>query len=492
MALVHATCFGPGTVFPIWQATDGGTLLDADDGDDTDGDTRWGVLVSPNEFAGQHASQDFRDAMCDGDTTGKIRLGVSFKFLDPGNDTDPPGVGKYVCWEEIASQITGGGTNPDKWGWGVEVTAAGNVWALFWFDNSASTWIHVVSGTAPAGAAVANTWYYVTIEFDGTNITDSTDEVANDGDAAMLVGDTTVKVLDDTLFTVNDILVLDNEKIRVTAIDAPTNVLTVVRGHFGTTAAEHADATTIYFWTPTAALYATTAAGEVNVIAAQAEPNDWANSGHGNGRYMGGWEYINIQESGKGNHNTWYRMCNGIVTDDSDPNGDGFFTSRVAWLDRVVVMGRIYNDIEKDWTPIGGSDCYGAVDDWARESGCGAVQDAISSTADDQQWLGDMVDIANVRGVILLETGQSPFYAHNTLGGDAESAVGDLAAAQTGVSIGLTTIRCHRLRETPEGNTWSDARINAFRAGLDADAGGYVCGEFGVICVGDKIGRAHV
>lgn len=56
--------------------------------------------------------------------------------------------------------------------------------------------------------------------------------------------DTTLTVADGTIFRANDVLLIDSELLWVSAVS--TNDLTVTRGYAGSTAATHADTTTVY------------------------------------------------------------------------------------------------------------------------------------------------------------------------------------------------------------------------------------------------------
>jgi hypothetical protein len=63
---------------------------------------------------------------------------------------------------------------------------------------------------------------------------------------ALDASETGITVNDSTLFQIGDTLLIDNEKMLVTANDTLTNTLTVIRGHRNTTEATHADNTRVY------------------------------------------------------------------------------------------------------------------------------------------------------------------------------------------------------------------------------------------------------
>jgi len=68
----------------------------------------------------------------------------------------------------------------------------------------------------------------------------------NEG-GAFAVGDTTLTVTDGDYFKVNDYIRIEDEILKVTAVPSNEN-LTVQRGKLGSTDAEHADSTDIYFF----------------------------------------------------------------------------------------------------------------------------------------------------------------------------------------------------------------------------------------------------
>ena len=71
---------------------------------------------------------------------------------------------------------------------------------------------------------------------------DSTDTVQDD---PLLVGAVTLNVTDGTLFGIGQTITIENEDILITVVAA--NALTIIRGYNGTTAAEHAQTTAIYY-----------------------------------------------------------------------------------------------------------------------------------------------------------------------------------------------------------------------------------------------------
>lgn len=65
-------------------------------------------------------------------------------------------------------------------------------------------------------------------------------------DEALDASETGISVNDANIFKVNDIILIDSEKMKVTAIDTGTNTLTVDRGARNTTATTHTDNTRVY------------------------------------------------------------------------------------------------------------------------------------------------------------------------------------------------------------------------------------------------------
>ena len=70
--------------------------------------------------------------------------------------------------------------------------------------------------------------------------------LANDSNAAMADSDTTFKVADASVFTLNGFIKIEDEIMKVTNINTSTEVVTVTRAIEGTTAVEHAHATNIF------------------------------------------------------------------------------------------------------------------------------------------------------------------------------------------------------------------------------------------------------
>jgi hypothetical protein len=61
---------------------------------------------------------------------------------------------------------------------------------------------------------------------------------------------TSITVANADYYQVTDVILIDSEELRVTAVNTDTNVLTVVRGHAGTTAATHLDNAAVYITGP--------------------------------------------------------------------------------------------------------------------------------------------------------------------------------------------------------------------------------------------------
>ena len=105
---------------------------------------------------------------------------------------------------------------------------------LYWTLDSA--------GNSEAVIDVEAIWGYHTNYSQRAWITGST--ISDDSDVG--VADTTIKSASGTLFDPGQIVRIDDEIIRVTAVSTAT--LTVVRGENGSTAAAHDDGTTVYIW----------------------------------------------------------------------------------------------------------------------------------------------------------------------------------------------------------------------------------------------------
>lgn len=80
-----------------------------------------------------------------------------------------------------------------------------------------------------------------------TNRAWPTGSTINEG-AEFSTADATLTVTSGSLFVADQIIKIENELLRITAV--ATHDLTVVRGENGSTAAAHADGSTVYIWTP--------------------------------------------------------------------------------------------------------------------------------------------------------------------------------------------------------------------------------------------------
>jgi hypothetical protein len=475
MSLILANCWYFGYEHPIWDAVGSiTTILDGDNGDDIDGNTRWGCEVNANEFENVHPNGMKNWPSPDCGVAGKVRVGNSFKM------STAQGVGYYIAaegrvWPHDTLQLSG---NPDWWSWGIRVVAVNSyLYVLYHHDTSAGTDTVIAESAAAYGSGLP--WVYVTMEY-SLDTTDS-GETINEG-AEFSSSDTTLTVSDGTTFTQYEVIKIESELLQITAISS--NDLTVKRGVLGSTAAAHADSTAIYWLTPTCALYATDSGGETNVIAAQSEPAAMVN---GHGHYQGGWAPVNYQDSGKGAHTGVWRFCNNIITDDQGAN----FTGRIAWNDRSVIMARLESDVsgKADWTASGEATLAYNLDDWARDAGCGSANDNITSSTDGHIFLGEAVNVSNVRGVHLICAVSSggvttwDFRAHVN---DGETETGNLNGVTLSPELTEGIKYLYPLILTPDGNAWTDAKFNALRAGVEKDGATLTrVQRYGVICVGD-------
>jgi len=111
-------------------------------------------------------------------------------------------------------------------------------------QSSNETWDLDSSGNSEYVIDVAGFWGYHTEYSQRAWITGST---IDDSDTISTTS-TTIGTASGTLFDAGQIIKIDNELARVTAVS--TNDLTVVRGENGSTAAAHDDSSTVYIWSP--------------------------------------------------------------------------------------------------------------------------------------------------------------------------------------------------------------------------------------------------
>lgn len=111
-------------------------------------------------------------------------------------------------------------------------------------EASTTYWLEDSSGNTRRVIDLAAFWGYHKFYNDRAWISGST---INEG-AEFGATDTTLTVASGALHAIDEIIKIDNELLRITAI--ATNDLTVTRGENGSTAAVHDDATQIYIWEP--------------------------------------------------------------------------------------------------------------------------------------------------------------------------------------------------------------------------------------------------
>jgi len=117
-------------------------------------------------------------------------------------------------------------------------------YAIKIIQSSSETFETDSAGNSEDVIEIEGIWGYHTNYTQRAWITGST--VSDDSDVGAT--DTTIAVTSGTLFDAGQLIRIDDEIIRVTAVS--TNDLTVVRGENGSTAAAHDDASVVYIWSP--------------------------------------------------------------------------------------------------------------------------------------------------------------------------------------------------------------------------------------------------
>lgn len=115
-------------------------------------------------------------------------------------------------------------------------------YAIKIIQSSSEIWDLDSSGNSEGVIDIAGYWGYHTNYSQRAWITGSTISDSDTITAAL----TTIGVASGTLFDADQIIKIESELIRVTAVS--TNDLTVVRGENGSTAAAHVDSTAVYIW----------------------------------------------------------------------------------------------------------------------------------------------------------------------------------------------------------------------------------------------------
>jgi len=117
-------------------------------------------------------------------------------------------------------------------------------YAISIIQSSSETWDLDSSGNSEDVIDIAGIWGYHTNYSQRAWITGSTINESGTFSAS----DTTLTVTSGSLFDADQIIKIDNEILRVTAVS--TADLTVVRGENGSTGATHTDGSTVYIWSP--------------------------------------------------------------------------------------------------------------------------------------------------------------------------------------------------------------------------------------------------